>query len=79
VTSPPAVGKTIYHQALTRGRNGANAIRTALHRLADDQPGPQTTTLLVAKMALALIEIERALNELDEIGRKAKNFDKSND
>lgn len=63
-------------QALTRGRNGATAIRAALRRMTDDGPGPQTTAMLIAKSALALIEIERALNELDEIGRKAKNFDR---
>lgn len=76
MTSPPAVGKNVYHQALTRGREGANVVRAALRRMADDQPGPQTMAMLIAKAALALIEIERSLNELDEIGRKAKNFDK---
>ena len=76
MSDKPAVGGFIYNQALVRGRNGTTSARHALRRLLDEQPGPQTTALLIAKAALALGEIEAVLNELDEIGRNAKNLNK---
>lgn len=76
MTHPPDVGKVVYNQVLTRGRNATEAARHALRRIVEEQTGPQTTALLLAKAALALGEVEVVINELDDIGRKAKNFDK---
>lgn len=76
MTDKPGIGKNIYNQAVVRGRNGAESARNALRRLLEEQPGPQTTAMLIAKAALALGEIEAALNELDAIGRNSKNVDK---
>jgi hypothetical protein len=73
MSDKPEIGKNAYNQALVRGRNAANAARHALRRLLDEQPGPQTTALLIAKAALSIGEIESILNELDQIGRNAKN------
>jgi hypothetical protein len=77
MTSKPEVGKNAFNQVLVRGRNATHAARQALRRLVDEQPGPQTTALLIAKAALSLGEIESVLNELDEIGRNARNLEKS--
>ena len=77
MTSKPGIGKNVYNEALVRGRNAANAASQALRRLLDEQPGPQTTALLIAKAALSLREIETVLNQLDEIGREAKNIERS--
>ena len=76
MTSKPEVGKNAFKQELVRGRNATNAARQALRRLVDEQPGPQTTALLIAKAALSLGEIESVLNQLDEIGRNARNLEK---
>jgi hypothetical protein len=73
MTDKPAVGKNIYNQALVRGRNAAAEARRALRRIIDEQPGPQTTYMLLTSAALSLGEIESVLNELDQIGRDAKN------
>ena len=76
MTDKPAVGGFLYNQVLVRGRNGTTSARQALRRLVEEQPGPQTTALLIAQAALALGEIEAVLNELHEIGRNAKNLSK---
>jgi len=76
VTHKPEVGKNVFNAALVRGRNANQSARQALRRLVEDQPGQQTTALLIAKAALALGEIDAVLNELDEIGRNARNIDK---
>jgi uncharacterized protein HemY len=76
MTSLPEIGKNVYRDTLVRGRNANQSAREALRRLIEEQPGPQTTALLIAKAALALGEIEAVLNELDKIGRNAKNVDK---
>jgi len=73
MTHKPAIGKNVWDSALVDGRNATSAARQALDRLIDDQPGPQTTALLIAKVAVQLGKIEAVLNRLDEIGRNAKN------
>ena len=73
MTDKPAIGKNVWDAALVDGRNATNAARQALDRLIEEQPGPQTTALLIAKVALQLGKIEVVLNQLDEIGRNAKN------
>lgn len=72
MTHKPQIGRNVYRDALVRGRNGTTVARRAMLRIVEENPGPQTTALLIAKAALALGEIEAALNELDEIGRNAK-------
>jgi len=79
MTDKPAIGKNVWDRALVDGRNATSAARQALDRLIDEQPGPQTTALLIAKVAVQLGKIEAVLNELDGIGRNArstKNVDK---
>lgn len=73
MTDKPKIGKTLWDHALVDGRNATSAARQALQRLIEEQPGPQTTYLLIAKVANQLGVIEAALNELDRIGRDAKN------
>ena len=73
MTSKPEIGKNVYKAVLVSGRNATAAARKALNSLIDDQPGPQTTALLIAKVGLSLAEIEAVLNELERIGREAKS------
>ena len=73
MTSKPEIGKNIYNEQLVRGRHATQDARDALRRLIEDQPGPQTTALLIAKVALSISQIEAVLHELDKIGRNAKN------
>jgi uncharacterized protein HemY len=73
MTDKPAIGKNVWDGALVDGRNATSAARQALDRLIEEQPGPQTTALLIAKVAVQLGKIEAVLNQLDEIGRNAKN------
>ena len=72
MSDKPKIGKNVWDGALVDGRNATNAARQALDRLIDDQPGPQTTALLIAKVAVQLGKIEAIFNTLDEIGRNAK-------
>jgi pyruvate kinase len=72
MTTKPQIGKNIFNQELTRGRQAAESLRKSLDELTDD-PGPQTRALLIAKAALALSKIEAVLSALDTIGRNSKN------
>lgn len=76
MTQKPQIGRNVWDAALVDGRNATDAARHALDRLIDEQPGPQTTSLLIAKVALQLGKIEAVLNELDRIGRNAKQNEK---
>jgi len=73
MTDRPQIGKTVYNDQLIRGRHANEDARQALRRLIEEQPGPQTTALLLAKVALSIGQVEAVLNELDRIGREAKN------
>jgi hypothetical protein len=46
--------------------------RESLGRIVDEQPGPQTTALLIARAGIKLGEITEVLNQLEELGRKAR-------
>jgi len=73
MTSKPQIGRNVFNEQLVRGRHATEDTRDALRRLIEDQPGPQTTALLIAKLALSISQIEAVLTELDKIGRDAKN------
>jgi hypothetical protein len=73
MSDKPGVGKTIWNQEITRGRNAADEARRALRRINDEQPGPATTNALLTAAALSIAEILTVLNELDKIGREAKS------
>jgi predicted Zn-dependent protease len=77
MTDKPGIGKNLYNQEIVRGRNAAKEARRALRRILDEQPGPAMTNMLLAAAALSLGEIEAVLNELDKIGRQAKNAEKN--
>jgi hypothetical protein len=72
MTSKPQLGKNIFKDEIEKGRHAAEAIRRSLDQLIED-PGPQTRALLIAKAAINLSKLEAALNQLDEIGRNARN------
>lgn len=73
MTQKPQIGKNIFNEAINRGRHASNAARRALNTLIEDQPGPQSRALLIAKLAWSVAELEAVISELDEIGRNAKN------
>lgn len=68
----PEVGKSAYRRTITDGRNAARAAREALGRI--DNAGETTRYALLAKANNSLVQILEVLNELDEIGMKAKNL-----
>lgn len=73
MTTKPQVGRNIYNDAVRRGKSATEKARRALNQIIDDKPGPQTTALLIAVIALSIGEMEAALSELNEIGKNAKN------
>lgn len=68
----PEVGKSAYRRTITDGRLAAKAAREALGRLND--AGETTRYALLAKANNNLVKILEVLNDLDEIGMKAKNL-----
>lgn len=72
MTHRPEIGKNAWSAELAEGRLATESLRSALNQLIED-PGPQTRALLIAKAALALSKIEAVHNELDKIGREARN------
>jgi hypothetical protein len=66
------LGGYAIHQEITRGKQAIYKAREALRRIVEEKPGPQTEALLIAKIAIALGEIESVLNEVEQIGRQAK-------
>lgn len=71
MSSTPQPGRTAYNSAIARGKVANQRIQRALEVLSDS-PGPETRAVLITKIALALIENESALTELEQIGRQAK-------
>lgn len=76
MTSKPQLGKNIFNDELQKGRLATESMRQALDRLIEE-PGPQSRSLLIAKAAVALSKLEAVLNQLDEIGRNARNSEKN--
>jgi hypothetical protein len=72
-THPPGIGKNVYRQLVASARLAASCARESLRRIIEEQPGPQTTALLIARAGIKLGEISETLNELDELGRNARN------
>jgi hypothetical protein len=75
VTTRPQPGKNVWKAAIVNGKHASRAAREALRRLIDDTPGPQTQAMLIAKVALHLGTVDESFNELNEIGKNAKNFE----
>lgn len=71
MATKPKVGSNNFNQELARGRLAAEAIRRALMDMTED-PGPQTRAMLIAKAALHLSKIQAVLDEIDKIGREAR-------
>lgn len=74
MTDKPGIGRNIYRQEITRGRQSAEAIRRSLQRLVEDPPpGPREAAQLITRAALALNEIQSVFASLDAIGQYARN------
>jgi hypothetical protein len=72
MTRPPAIGATVWNQTLVKGKNASRVIRQAARRIIEEQPGPQTTALLLARIGISVADIDEAFDELEKIGEKAK-------
>ena len=64
------VGGYAFRQEIARARLANSRARAAVRRMVEEQPGPQLTALLAAKMANALGEILDALDEIERICRE---------
>jgi hypothetical protein len=71
MSTKPQLGKNIFNDELSKGRQATASLRAALDKLVEE-PGPQTRAVLIAKAALSLSKLEAVLNQLDEIGRNAR-------
>jgi hypothetical protein len=67
-----AVGGYAFRAELTRGKQATLVVRVSLRRVVEEQPGPQTQAMLLARAALALGEIQAALDAIDEIAKAAR-------
>jgi predicted Zn-dependent protease len=67
-----SVGGYAFNAEVNKVRNASRSAREALRRIIEDKPGPQTLSLLIAKAALALGEIEQAAGEIENITRNSK-------
>lgn len=67
MSSPNRVGGYVFKSELTRGRRNSEVARESLRRIVDETPGPQTTAMLIAKIARSLAEIDAALRKIEEI------------
>lgn len=72
MTDKPKVGANVYNALIQRGRSKTQTGREALRKMAEDDPGPQTRSILIARMAIVLGDIEAVLSELHQIGRDAR-------
>lgn len=70
--SKRAVGGYAFNAEVISIRNASRSAREALRRIIDERPGPQTLSLLIAKAALALGEIEQAAGEIESITRNSR-------
>lgn len=66
-----ALGGYEFNQEIARIKNSVQVIRIALARLIEN-PGPQTIYMLAAKMAVEVTTILDAINNIEDIGQKAK-------
>lgn len=53
-------------------RQSLETMRMALTRIIDENPGPQKTNVLIARAAMEIPKISNAVNNIEEIGKKAK-------
>lgn len=70
--SKRSIGGYAFNAEVVRMRNASRSAREALRRIVEEKPGPQTMSLLIAKAALALGEIEQAAGEIESITRNLK-------
>jgi hypothetical protein len=72
MTQKAQIGKNIFNDELAKGRLATESLRRALDELIEE-PGPQSRAILIAKAAVAVSRLEAVLNQLDVIGRNARN------
>lgn len=74
MSTKPGLGKNFFNQTITRGRQATIKARQAARRIIEETPGPQTTAMLIATIALQLGVLDEVITELDNIGRTAKDL-----
>jgi len=66
------IGGYEFHYECTRIVNASSALRDDIGELIKN-PGPQTLSMLAAKMAVEVMHIVDAINKIKDIGDIAKN------
>lgn len=72
----PTANGYVFRQQVNRIRAAVSSNRESLRRLNEDNLGPQTRSMLIAKAAMALSEIQEAVVELEQIGAALKKAQK---
>lgn len=75
MSTPAQIGKREYNDAIRCARNSNRETRKHLRRI-HEETSSSLIRALVTSALLALGENEDAVNQLDEIGSKARNLDK---
>lgn len=73
--TPAQIGKNEYQAEIQRGREANKEVRAIVRRIMQESSS-SLIQALAGKIALAISDNEEAIERLEEIGRKAKNFDK---
>lgn len=72
MSTPNAVGGYVWKAEISRLKNNSLTARQSLRKIVDENTGPQTTAILLARAALALAEVDAATARLEEIAREQK-------
>ena len=67
------IGGYTYRYQIARTRCADHTARQYIGRLLDEHPGPALAATYIARIGLALGEISEAVDELERIGREARN------
>jgi hypothetical protein len=68
----PRIGGYEFNAECVNVESSFSIIRNALNQIIDTNPGPQTLSMLVAKMAVQVSNGTDAINKIKAIGKEAK-------
>ena len=69
MTTPQKIGGYAYRQHIARARSAASTARRHLQRLLDERPGPALAATYLARIGLAIGEIDESLTGLAQIAQ----------
>lgn len=68
----PRIGGYEFNAECAQVEQSLSIIRSALNQIIDTNPGPQTLSMLVAKMAVQVSNGTDAITKIKAIGKEAK-------